>query len=80
MNSNEVICEIKDNVMWVSINRLEKLNALNINVRLSIIKCLKEAEVNQEVRAIIIRGIGKVFSADGDINVLRTLSGSQKRK
>ena len=80
MNSNEVICEIKDNVMWVSINRLEKLNALNTNVSLSIIKYLKEAEVNQEVRAIIIRGIGKVFSADGDINVLRTLSGSQKRK
>ncbi|ACP54823.1 enoyl-CoA hydratase/isomerase family protein [Saccharolobus islandicus] len=74
MNSNEVMCETKDNVMWISINRPEKLNALNTNVRLSIIKCLKEAEANQEVRVIVIKGVGKVFSAGGDISDLRALS------
>ncbi|BDB99698.1 enoyl-CoA hydratase/isomerase family protein [Saccharolobus caldissimus] len=74
MSSNEVLCETKDNVMWISINRPEKLNALNTNVRLSIIKCLKEAEANQEVRVIVIKGVGKAFSAGADINDLRALS------
>ncbi|MHA1270620.1 MAG: enoyl-CoA hydratase/isomerase family protein [Candidatus Helarchaeota archaeon] len=59
-----------DHVEKVAIIRFinkEKLNPLNVDTSKELIKALDELENNQNIRAIIITGTGRAFSAGGDI-------------
>ncbi|MGE5422744.1 MAG: enoyl-CoA hydratase/isomerase family protein [Ignavibacteriales bacterium] len=51
----------------ISLNRPDKKNALSIQMRREISACLTEWSENEEIRAVIIRGIGKAFSAGFDL-------------
>ncbi|QGA68112.1 enoyl-CoA hydratase/isomerase family protein [Sulfolobus sp. E11-6] len=51
----------------ITLNRKEKLNALNKTLYLELYNVLRQLEANKEVCAIIITGRGKAFSAGADI-------------
>ncbi|WP_085899630.1 crotonase/enoyl-CoA hydratase family protein [Kiloniella majae] len=66
---NSVLCELKDNVALLTLNRPEKLNALNYAMIDRLIELLDDIEDNDQVRVVIITGAGnKAFSAGGDIH------------
>ncbi|GAB4448914.1 MAG: enoyl-CoA hydratase-related protein [Bacteroidia bacterium] len=59
---------LENNALLITINRPDKLNALNRNTIDELHEVLVEAEHNKEVRAIIITGAGeKAFVAGADI-------------
>lgn len=61
------IVEISDGVLRLSFNRPEFGNAIpSQNIPL-LIDLFREAKTSPEVRSILIRGEGKVFSAGGDV-------------
>ena len=44
------------------------VNALSVEVRKGLLDALKEAEKNENVKAIILKGSGKTFPSGADIN------------
>ncbi len=68
MSYNNLILETAEQVMTITINRPAQLNALNSETINELNKALSLADVNPEVRAIIITGSGdKSFVAGADI-------------
>ena len=68
MSYNNLTCEIENRINIISINRPEKLNALNIETFSEIDHAIKSSVANDEVRIIILTGVGeKAFVAGADI-------------
>ncbi len=66
--SEYILCEIKNGVLVITINRPDKLNALNKQTIEELHETLVEAENQPEIRAIILTGSGqKAFVAGADI-------------
>lgn len=64
-----IVTEIKDNTSIITVNRPDKLNALNKQTIAEIGVAVAEAEKNADVSAIIITGAGsKAFVAGADIS------------
>lgn len=68
--SDTVIVEQKGAVVWITINRPERRNALNESVANGIKTALDDAEANSEIRAVVLTGSGeKAFCAGGDLQL-----------
>lgn len=68
MALENITAEIKNNVLILTINRPDKLNALNKQTIEELHEALVDAENNKEVQALIITGSGnKAFVAGADI-------------
>jgi 2-(1,2-epoxy-1,2-dihydrophenyl)acetyl-CoA isomerase len=65
---NSILTEEKNNVLVLTLNRPEKLNCFNREMALQLISVLDKAENNNNVRAIIITGMGKAFCAGQDLS------------
>ncbi|MFD1065937.1 enoyl-CoA hydratase/isomerase family protein [Oceanobacillus locisalsi] len=78
MKTDAVTYEKKDAIAFIAMNRPEKRNALSVDMVNDFVDALKEAEKDPEVKAVIISGEGKIFSAGGDLEVLHTLDNSAK--
>ena len=65
--STVLIDDPAPHVRRVTLNRPEKRNALNHDLRGGIIRALQEADQDPEVRVMIVRGAGKCFSAGYDL-------------
>lgn len=67
--SNLVLCEISDGIATLTLNRPEKLNAINYAMADTLLAMLDTLETESDVRAIILMGAGeRAFSAGGDIH------------
>lgn len=63
-----VLCEISEGIATLTLNRPDKLNAINYATADRMLTILDALETDARVRAIIITGAGdKAFSAGGDI-------------
>jgi enoyl-CoA hydratase/carnithine racemase len=63
-----VVCEISDRIATLTLNRPEKLNAINYAMVDTLLVTLDEIEADESVGAIIVTGAGeKAFSAGADI-------------
>ena len=56
-----VIYSVKENIATITMNRGDKMNALNHGLWDDLIAAFEEAEGDPEVRCIILRGSGKAF-------------------
>ncbi len=61
---------IEDAILFVTLNRPEKRNALTFEMTHQIAEAVKDADNHPEVRAVIISGEGPMFSAGVDLNGL----------
>lgn len=67
--SDPVLFEIKDNIAFLTLNRPEKLNALNYATNDLLLQLLDRIEDDPGIRAVILTGAGdRAFSAGGDIH------------
>ncbi|MFT4918025.1 MAG: 2-(1,2-epoxy-1,2-dihydrophenyl)acetyl-CoA isomerase [Zhongshania aliphaticivorans] len=58
----------------VCLNRPKALNAINVEMAIALRDIFAELAQNTEVRAVILRGEGRVFMAGGDLNYFREAS------
>jgi len=59
---------IEDGIMTITLNRPERLNALNMLMIDEMIDALDYADENDEVRVIIMTGEGRAFCAGADLD------------
>ncbi len=68
MNYENIIYEMKEGIGFLTVNRPDKLNALNDRVIDEILHLLSEVKRHDEVKALIVTGSGsKAFVAGADI-------------
>jgi len=69
MSYNNLLTEVKDRIFFITVNRPDKMNALNRETVIELGKAISEANANTEVRGVIITGAGpKSFVAGADIS------------
>lgn len=74
-----VISEDRGAVRHLVLNRADKRNAFNADLVLALGDALEQAADDSDVRVVVIRGEGGVFSAGMDIKELASLSGTPQR-
>ena len=67
MDFQHLICERKGPICYLTLNRPEKLNALNADLLSEFRESLSAIEGDPEVRVVILTGAGRAFSAGFDI-------------
>lgn len=63
-----ILCEKRDAVGILTLNRPKKYNSFNREMALQLQELLRELDGDSQVRAILITGEGKAFSAGQDLN------------
>src|SRR5215203_5593337 len=72
----ELLSETKGSVRILTLNRPEKRNALNDLLVAALKGALSEADADENLRSIVIRGAGKDFCSGADLESLRKISES----
>ena len=67
MTEKEVIYEIKEGIAYITLNRPEKLNAINPEMRELMWDAFQDVKNNPEVRCAIVTGSGRAFSTGHDL-------------
>ena len=65
--ADEVLCSIQDGIATLTLNRAEKRNAINSAMMASLTVHLHDLEQHNDVRVVVIRGAGTVFSSGRDL-------------
>lgn len=78
MTYQHILSELKDQVLYVTINREQKLNALNKETLAELADVVAFAAAHDEVRAVLLTGAGeKAFVAGADIAEFADYNGAQ---
>lgn len=62
-----ILVEKRNHLAILSFNRPEKLNAINVQVKREVSQALIELEADDDVRVVIMTGVGRAFSSGYDI-------------
>ena len=65
---DNLITDLADGVLTVTMNRPDKLNAFNPPLQDDMIAMFTEADLNDDVRVIVVTGAGRGFCAGADIS------------
>jgi len=78
MTYNNLLSEIKDQVLHLTINRESKLNALNKETLAELADAIAFAESSADIRAVLLTGAGdKAFVAGADISEFSSFNAEQ---
>ena len=67
MAYEQIIYDVKDHILTLTLNRPDKLNALTPLMRKELIDAFDRADADDQVRAIIVTGAGRAFCAGADL-------------
>lgn len=67
----------EEGIVRVSINRPERLNALNAQVLKDLVALSKEVSTNTSLRAMILTGEGRAFVAGADVSAMSKMTADQ---
>ena len=73
---SEIITEKENSVLTVTLNRPEKRNALNDALIGRLKDALREADRDDELRAVVIKGAGRDFCSGADLSSLQKIAES----
>ena len=71
MSYEHILVDVTDGVGTLTLNRPDKLNAMNRKLSAELHDAVKAMDANDDVGCIVITGSGKAFSAGGDIHEQR---------
>ena len=73
---SEILTEKENSIFTITLNRPEKRNALNDGLINSVKDALREANKDENLRAILIKGAGKDFCSGADLSALQKIAES----
>ena len=68
MEYKNIICTIEDAVTTVTLNRPDKLNALDANILKDLVHSIEAALGDDEVKVLVITGTGRGFCSGADLS------------
>nr|MDT0664232.1 enoyl-CoA hydratase/isomerase family protein [Micromonospora sp. DSM 115978] len=68
--TDEIVTEVRDGVAWVTLNRPDRLNAMNEALMDGLVQHLLAASDDRDVRCVVLTGAGGNFSAGGDVAMM----------
>lgn len=71
MSFENVLFEKRCNVAYITLNRPENRNPINIDTHRELRECFDICDYDDDIRAVVIRGAGGNFSAGGDISAMK---------
>ncbi len=80
MNFTTLKIDIRDEIVFCSLNRPEKRNALNESLLRDLKTLCISLEERQDIRGLVLQGTGKVFSAGADLSMMSDISGKTKNE
>ncbi|MFX1430093.1 MAG: enoyl-CoA hydratase/isomerase family protein [Promethearchaeota archaeon] len=66
-NFKHILCKFEDGILFIMLNRPEKLNALQYPLLMEIIDVLESIKKDKSIRVIVVEGRGKSFSSGDDM-------------
>lgn len=75
MSYKTLLFQVEENVAKIVLNRPEAMNALSTDLALELIEVFQDLSSKEDVRAVVITGSGKAFSAGGDVKQMSTVLG-----
>lgn len=78
MAYEDLIYEKRGFTAWITLNRPDKLNALRENLVRELYRALEQAEADEDVRVVVLRGAGRAFSAGYDLDEEAKLTTGQQ--
>jgi 2-(1,2-epoxy-1,2-dihydrophenyl)acetyl-CoA isomerase len=69
MDYETLIFEQSDNIATITLNRPDAANALNLTMARELVDVSIRCDEGADVRVVVLRGAGKMFSAGGDLSV-----------
>ena len=73
MGEELVLYSVKDRIASITLNRVEKRNALNPDLVAQLINNLQRAAEDEDVKVIVLKANGSTFSAGADLAYLQQL-------
>ena len=70
MSDAPVLMEVRDRVALITLNRPDRLNALNSEMGPAYARALHEADAHPDVRVAVVTGAGRGFCSGADLSVL----------
>lgn len=67
MEFEQIITEVDDGVLTITLNRPERLNAWTTAMGRELIEAFDRADADDEVRAVIVTGAGRAYCAGADL-------------
>ncbi len=68
MSYEHILYDVQDNILTITLNRPEKLNAFTGTMQAELIDAFDRADADEAVRAIIVTGAGRAFCAGADLS------------
>lgn len=63
MTLETLIFDIKDQVAYITLNRPDAANGINLTLAKDLVQAAIHCDEHPEIRVVVIRGAGSVFSA-----------------
>ncbi len=70
MSEQAAIVEVKDKVGYITLNRPDKLNALNAEMIAGMKEALTDWAMDPEIGCVVLTGEGRAFCAGGDVSAM----------
>ncbi|AJD90647.1 enoyl-CoA hydratase [Jeotgalibacillus malaysiensis] len=70
--------EVQGNTVWLTLNRPESLNALNLQLMTDLQNALNEIKREADLQVLVLSGEGKGFCSGGDIKAMLKMNGEEE--
>ena len=71
MANDHLIAELRDRVLYLTLNRPDKLNAMSQPMMSGLLEALQNAATDPKIGAVVVTGAGRGFCAGGDVSAMR---------
>lgn len=71
MAFQHILLEIRDQVGYITINHPEIRNPVGNDTKLELIDAFDQVDFDENIRAVVLRGAGGIFSAGGDLRAMK---------
>ena len=75
MATDHLLTELKDRVLYLTMNRPDKLNAMSDEMMAALLENLEQAARNRDVGCVVVTGAGRGFCSGGDLTAMQPRGG-----
>ncbi|MGO9606085.1 MAG: enoyl-CoA hydratase [Candidatus Binataceae bacterium] len=71
MPNDHLLTELRDRVLYLTLNRPDKLNAMSNEMMTGVLDSLSQAATDPKIGCVVVTGAGRGFCAGGDVSAMR---------